>query len=298
MNAFKSKTTTVQTLLFPRAFWNSRDASSWARKHGFISSKVHVTDEHIRIRQQEPEQFQENSFRTIQLKGGTKPVSAVIGRPWVLVGNPRCVLFELIHSDWKLHKRKHDLFAQLARLKGKGDYDKEKASRKLKPLAMEAAKLYRRQHKIKPRLAVVFPPEKINRAIDALRKQFVEYWAKGQLDQYIDKKNWSKRQEPKSLSKPKKHHSSHIRVKKGKHVPKSDVVWYWVGGTKAGKWNRADPGTRDKLRRSGYVAHDGLLSIGPPEGPPKAKEINQVLTANLPEGLAKRIQRQLNKKYS
>lgn len=57
-----------------------------------------------------------------------------------------------------------------------------------------------------------------------------------------------------------------------------DVVYYWIGGTEVGRWNRADPGTRDDIRRQGYVAHNGSLAIGPPEGPPSKKEIDEVLS--------------------
>jgi hypothetical protein len=54
-------------------------------------------------------------------------------------------------------------------------------------------------------------------------------------------------------------------------------VWYWQGGTERGQWKRAAPGTRDDLRRSGYVAHDGDTRIGPPEGSPTLDELREVL---------------------
>jgi hypothetical protein len=195
MKLFKSKTTSVQTLLFPRLFWDRKSAASWARKHGFRASTPDVTDEYIRLRQENPDQFQPKSFRTIDLKKGTKPVKAVIGRPWVVVGNPRCVLSETIHKDWKLHKRKHEIFARLAKQKGTGAYSVEKAKRAFKPLVTEAAALYRRQHGIKPKLSIVFPSAKINRGIDELIGQFNKYWKQGQFDQYLPKKAWGKRQE-------------------------------------------------------------------------------------------------------
>lgn len=195
MKLFKSKTTQVQTLLFPRASWNRRDSAAWARRHGFRASKADVTEDHIRYRQENPDQFQTGSFRTISLATGRQPIKAVIGRPWVAVGNPRCVLFDTIHYDWKLHKRKHEIYGQLARQKGTGKFTLETAQRKFKPLVMDAAKKYRREHNIKPRLSVVFPPAKIKRGIDALMKQFREYWKEGQLDQYLPRSAWSKRQE-------------------------------------------------------------------------------------------------------
>lgn len=191
----KSKTTQIQTLLFPRVNWSRKDAAAWARKHGFIASKVDATEDYLRFRQEDPAQFQENSFRTINLKRGRKPIVAVIARPWVVGGNPKCVLFQTIHKDWSLHGRKHELYARLARKKGLGEYSVEKAKRAFRPLVLDAARLYRRQHKIKPRINVVFPPPRINRAIGELLKEFGDYWKKGALDQYLPKSAWGRRQE-------------------------------------------------------------------------------------------------------
>ncbi len=71
-----------------------------------------------------------------------------------------------------------------------------------------------------------------------------------------------------------------------------DVIYYWTGGREVGEWNATlsvghdshyidgsltNP-TRNiddlisKIRRQGYVAHRGLRSIGPPEGPPTDAE--------------------------
>lgn len=195
MTAWKSKTTEVQTLLFPKSIWNRKSASAWVKKHGFKTSKVDITEDHFRYRQQEPILFQPKSFRTIALKKGPKPIKAVIGRPWVIVGNPRSALFEVIHRDWKLHRKKHELYAQLARQKGTGKYTLQEAKRKFKPLVIEAARVYRREHKIKPKLSVVFPIKRIDQGVKALVKEFSDYWKKGQLDQYLPKKAWRKRQE-------------------------------------------------------------------------------------------------------
>jgi hypothetical protein len=195
MKLWKSKSTRVQTLLFPRLNWTRRTAAAWARKHGFRATLPDVTDDYIRLRQEDPEQYQKGSFRTISLASGRQPIKAVIGRPWVAIGNPRCVLFDTIHYDWRLHKRKHELFGQLVKAKGTGKFSIESARRKFKPLVMEAARKYRREHKIKPSIKIVFPPEKINRGIDALMKQFGQYWKQGQLDQFLPRSAWSKRQE-------------------------------------------------------------------------------------------------------
>lgn len=195
MKWVKSKSTQVQTLLFPRSTWSRKDAAAWARKHGFRAGAPDITDDYLRYRQVDPEQFQDASFRTIAIKGGSKPIQAVVARPWVAVGNPRCVLFDTIHKDWFLHRSKHEIYASLARKKGLGEYSVEKAKRAFRPLVLEAAKLYRRQHKIKPRINVVFPPPRINRAIGELLKEFGDYWKKGALDQYLPKSAWGRRQE-------------------------------------------------------------------------------------------------------
>lgn len=195
MKFWKSKTTRIQTLLFPRATWTRRSAATWASRHGFKSSKVDTTEDYIRLRQEDPDQFQGGSFRTIAIRHKFTPIKAVVGRPWIPIGNPRCVLFDLIHNDWQLHKRKHEIFARLARQKGTGKFTVESARRAFKPLAIAAAKKYRRDHKIKPPITVVFPPEKINRGIKEVLKQFNQYWKQGQLDQYLPRSAWSKRKE-------------------------------------------------------------------------------------------------------
>ena len=56
----------------------------------------------------------------------------------------------------------------------------------------------------------------------------------------------------------------------------SDVVWYWLGGREKGEWLPADAGTRSAIRQGGRVAHDGLLAIGAPEGPPDEAEFRSV----------------------
>ena len=56
-----------------------------------------------------------------------------------------------------------------------------------------------------------------------------------------------------------------------------DVTWYWCGGSEVGEWRAANPGLREEIRREGRVAHDGLRSIGAPEGPPDPEELRQVL---------------------
>lgn len=189
------KTTQVQTLLFPRVAWDRRSSAAWARKHGFRGSNPDVTDDYIRYRQDNPDQFQPKSFRTITLAAGRKPIKAVIGRPWVIGGNPHCVLLELINSDWSLHKEKHAIYGQLAKQKVKLETGKweDAARRKFKALANKAAKKYRAQHKIKPALKVVFPPNRIAKCVGELYLDFAKYWNSGQLDHFLPRDKWSKR---------------------------------------------------------------------------------------------------------
>ena len=58
-----------------------------------------------------------------------------------------------------------------------------------------------------------------------------------------------------------------------------DTVYYWTGGSEYGRWNRT-LGYNEQMvadiRRQGYVAHPGKLSIGAPEGPPTRKQFEQV----------------------
>jgi hypothetical protein len=56
----------IQTLIFPKAHWDSADgAVKWAKDHGFKSSKVDETNVSYRLRQKDPDDFQR--MRTICL---------------------------------------------------------------------------------------------------------------------------------------------------------------------------------------------------------------------------------------
>lgn len=73
-----SSSTTIQTLIFDKSvFETEAEAREWASDHGFHSSKVDETNESFRLRQLNPSQFEENSFRTIEIRRGIK---AVIGK--------------------------------------------------------------------------------------------------------------------------------------------------------------------------------------------------------------------------
>jgi hypothetical protein len=66
---------TVQTLIFPRSRFTTSSAKSWARRHGFRSGKVDVTDRSIRLRQRSPSGFKR--MRTKRF--GDSGISAVMG---------------------------------------------------------------------------------------------------------------------------------------------------------------------------------------------------------------------------
>ena len=70
--------TQVQTLILSQQFFNQREASSWIRRHGFRLTKIDESSNFWRFRQQDPNAFEKDSFRTIRLRPG---VEAVIGCP-------------------------------------------------------------------------------------------------------------------------------------------------------------------------------------------------------------------------
>jgi hypothetical protein len=74
--------TVVQTLLFAKSEgWTVSSAKKWAKKHKYKSSKTDENDKTIRLRQIDPADIKQGSFRTIALaKGKKKNVKAVIGR--------------------------------------------------------------------------------------------------------------------------------------------------------------------------------------------------------------------------
>ena len=76
-NGMKAETTTTQTLIFDKKNFTVEEAKKWARDHDFRDDSVDETEDSIRLRQQDPADFIDGSFRTIELTDGVK---AVIGR--------------------------------------------------------------------------------------------------------------------------------------------------------------------------------------------------------------------------
>jgi len=55
----------IQSLIFPKKYWNKQSALKWASSHNFKSSTVRETGDSWRVRQRSPEDFQ--FFRTLCL---------------------------------------------------------------------------------------------------------------------------------------------------------------------------------------------------------------------------------------
>lgn len=72
------KATEIQTLIFSKEKFNREQAVKWAKDHDFKSDSVDETSTSFRLRQKEPSDFQDGSFRTIDITDGVK---AVIGVP-------------------------------------------------------------------------------------------------------------------------------------------------------------------------------------------------------------------------
>lgn len=69
--------TVVQTLIFSKEkFKAAEEAKRWAGEHGFDHDKADETGESFRLRQRDPGEFQDESFKTIELSDG---IQAVIG---------------------------------------------------------------------------------------------------------------------------------------------------------------------------------------------------------------------------
>lgn len=72
-----AKATAVQTLIFDKELFTEEQAIQWAKDHGYRADKVDDTEGSYRLRQRDPSEFVDGSFRTIELTDG---VQAVIGQ--------------------------------------------------------------------------------------------------------------------------------------------------------------------------------------------------------------------------
>lgn len=64
------ESTEVQSLLFDKDHFTRPQAKAWAKKHNFKSNKSDITENNIRLRQEDPVGFQKDSFRTIEFGDG------------------------------------------------------------------------------------------------------------------------------------------------------------------------------------------------------------------------------------
>lgn len=76
-NGTKAEGTVIQSLIFDKELFTAETAKKWALDHDFKAESVDETTDSIRLRQKDPNEFLEDSFRTIELTDGVK---AVIGR--------------------------------------------------------------------------------------------------------------------------------------------------------------------------------------------------------------------------
>jgi len=73
------ESTTVQTLIFSKDIFESAEqAKAWAKEHDFKFGSVDETSTSFRLRQIDPDQFVDGSFRTIDITEGVKAVIGVL----------------------------------------------------------------------------------------------------------------------------------------------------------------------------------------------------------------------------
>lgn len=71
------KGTEVQTLIFDKEKFEKEECIDWAKEHGYKADKVDDADGTYRLRQRDPKDFDQDTFKTIEL---TEGVEAVVGR--------------------------------------------------------------------------------------------------------------------------------------------------------------------------------------------------------------------------
>lgn len=77
-----SRSTNLQTLLFPKSLYSAAEAKAWAKAHGFHYASVEGKgrSERWHVRQHSPSMYREGTFRTI-LISGQDGVEGVVGVP-------------------------------------------------------------------------------------------------------------------------------------------------------------------------------------------------------------------------
>jgi hypothetical protein len=77
-NTLAQDSTEVQTLIFSKSDFTKDEVLAWAKDHKLGADKIDETEDSYRVRQKDPNDFEPDSFRTIDI---TKGVKAVIGKP-------------------------------------------------------------------------------------------------------------------------------------------------------------------------------------------------------------------------
>jgi len=75
---FAQESTTIQTLIFDKGKFTREQAVQWAKDHDFKRTGVDETGESYRLRQREPGDFRQQTFRTITLTEGVKAVIGIL----------------------------------------------------------------------------------------------------------------------------------------------------------------------------------------------------------------------------
>lgn len=73
----KAKGLVIQTLIFYKEYFTLEEAKKWIKEHGFVDNGYDETENTYRFRQRDPEDFIQDSFRTITITTGIK---AVVGK--------------------------------------------------------------------------------------------------------------------------------------------------------------------------------------------------------------------------
>lgn len=77
INKQETDSTKIQTLIFDKEIFTEEEAKDWAKENDFKADNVDETDDSYRLRQKDPSDFEDGSFKTIELTEGVK---AVIGK--------------------------------------------------------------------------------------------------------------------------------------------------------------------------------------------------------------------------
>lgn len=67
----------IQSVMIPKDKFSKREANKWIKENNFINKRVDITENYYRYRQEEPELFNNKSYRTKKLNNG---VSFIFGK--------------------------------------------------------------------------------------------------------------------------------------------------------------------------------------------------------------------------